>query len=649
MAINAEKVRIIVEANTNSAERNLNNLDGQTNSLVSTLQTLAGPAAIGAAVAGIVRLGRESVQAFAVQEQAEARLAATIEATGGAAGLTARELEGLASSLQGVTQFGDEAIIGAESLLLTFREVGEDVFPRALESILDVSEAMGQDLQASTVQLGKALNDPVRGLTALRRVGIQFTAEQEELIASFVESGDVASAQGVILTELENQFGGVARAAAETASGGITQMNNALGDVSEEIGAFITSVGTGDASIVGIITTIATAFANAGRETRALQDALDELGETGEVIGELAQLENDLAAARERQLQPGQLLNTQLTEYIFALQDAIEEERARVALEQRAQALQAQGEAAAAAAAEAEAERQAEISRLAAIRAEDLANLQAAFDQTTEGQIAATEASLAYFETFIQGPMAVAVVQSLRDQLANLRGEQEAVAEEVETLTQEQLGYYEEYYSALENIERDYYANLHEQKLQDIEDDRQRQVEAERTADQILSVVSSTAQAFGTAAATGESFAEALGTAAKSAAATILNTVGERALAEAAFYTAASLVPFGQANIPAAIGFGTAATAAFAGAAAIQAFAGGGSFVTNGPQAILVGDNPGGQEQVDITPIGSQNRAGPRSGPQEANIFLDRQLFLRIVQDGLDSNQLTFTTDNLRG
>ncbi len=184
-------------------------------------------------------LGKASERLFQIQEAQEAKLEATIRATGSAAGLTAEELKNMASELQGVTKFGDEATIGAQSLLLTFKSIGGDVFPRALESILDVSEAMGQDLKSSTVQIGKALNDPVAGLAALGRVGIQFSDVQKDLIKGFQESGDLASAQGVILEELEGQFGGVARAAAETAEGIQVQLNNSIGDLQEAIGESI--------------------------------------------------------------------------------------------------------------------------------------------------------------------------------------------------------------------------------------------------------------------------------------------------------------------------------------------------------------------------------------------------------------------------
>ncbi len=175
------------------------------------------------------------IAAAKVQEDAEKKLNATLRSTAEIAGLTFKELTKMASGLQKITTFGDEAIIEAQSLLLTFTKIGKDVFPTALKSILDVSKGMGQDLKASTLQLGKALNDPIQGIAALTRVGITLSSTQEDQIRKFVELNDVASAQAIILGELQTQFGGQAEAAKE-GLGEVDQLGNAFGDLVEDIG-----------------------------------------------------------------------------------------------------------------------------------------------------------------------------------------------------------------------------------------------------------------------------------------------------------------------------------------------------------------------------------------------------------------------------
>lgn len=199
--------------------------------------TLGVAAKIGAAGVGafVGVLGFAIAEAGAAEE-VQAKLGATIKSTGGIAGITAEEVTSLSDALQAVTKFGDEEITSAQTLLLTFTKVGEDVFPRATETILNMSEAMGTDLQSSTIQLGKALNDPIAGIGALARVGVQLSDQQEKQIKDFVAVGNVAAAQGVILDELETQFGGVARAAGDTLPGQMAKFQNALGNAAETIG-----------------------------------------------------------------------------------------------------------------------------------------------------------------------------------------------------------------------------------------------------------------------------------------------------------------------------------------------------------------------------------------------------------------------------
>lgn len=167
------------------------------------------------------------------QEQALAQLDARLQSTQGAAGLNRDQLISMAAAMQRVTTVGDEATLGTEAMLLTFTRIGGEVFPRALEAVLDLSQGMGQDLKSSAILVGKALNDPIKGLSALGRAGVQFTDQQKDQIAAMVEAGRVAEAQGLILGELETQFGGAARAARDTLGGALKALQNAFGDLLE--------------------------------------------------------------------------------------------------------------------------------------------------------------------------------------------------------------------------------------------------------------------------------------------------------------------------------------------------------------------------------------------------------------------------------
>lgn len=180
-----------------------------------------------------------SVQAFRDQAKAVAQVEQGLKSTGNAAGRTLGDLTKMASELQKNTLFGDEDILqNATAQLLTFTNIAGDEFDRTQKAALDLATRLGGDLKSASIQLGKALNDPIANLSALSRSGIQFSKEQKEVIKSLAETGELAKAQGIILDELEKQYGGSAEAAAE-ADGGITQLGNAIGDLGEEIGRVV--------------------------------------------------------------------------------------------------------------------------------------------------------------------------------------------------------------------------------------------------------------------------------------------------------------------------------------------------------------------------------------------------------------------------
>jgi hypothetical protein len=229
----AETLTIKINGDTKEFQIAVKGLENQTKKLGTDLGAIAKKASI--AFAGLTATVSGLIATYRTQEQAERKLETALTSTSYAAGISADELKNLASELQSVSTFGDEAIIEAQALLLTFTKIGKDVFPMATESILNMSAAMGTDLKSSTVMLGKALNDPIAGVTALSRAGVQLTETQKEQIKTQTELGNVSKAQKIILQELETQFGGQARATAE-GTGRFIQLSNTLGDVAEVIG-----------------------------------------------------------------------------------------------------------------------------------------------------------------------------------------------------------------------------------------------------------------------------------------------------------------------------------------------------------------------------------------------------------------------------
>jgi hypothetical protein len=165
-----------------------------------------------------------------------AQTEAVIRSTGGAAMISADEINRMAGAFQDITAFSDESVQAMQNILLTFTNIGMPIFKQTTQAVLDMSAALGTDLQGTAIQVGKALQDPILGITALRRVGVNFAADQVDVIKALVDTGRAAEAQQIILEELNKEFGGSAQAALGTYTGQLEQLKNQLSDIGELIG-----------------------------------------------------------------------------------------------------------------------------------------------------------------------------------------------------------------------------------------------------------------------------------------------------------------------------------------------------------------------------------------------------------------------------
>lgn len=166
-------------------------------------------------------------------EKAAAQLDSAFAKTGKTLGLTRSALDGLATEMQRTTTYGDDLVKEAQAILLSFDQVRGEAFERTIKVAGDLSTRLGVDLKSSVRQVGLALQDPVAGLTLLRRAGISFNDSQKNLIKSLLDTGQAGKAQNVILSELERRFGGAAQAARNTLGGALAGLKNAFGDLFE--------------------------------------------------------------------------------------------------------------------------------------------------------------------------------------------------------------------------------------------------------------------------------------------------------------------------------------------------------------------------------------------------------------------------------
>ena len=201
--------------------------------------------------AGLVGFFQGAISEAQQAQQVMRQTNAVIQSTGGVAGVTAGHLADLSGQLSQVAAVDDEVIQQGGNLLLTFRNVRAEggIFDDALASALDMSAALGTELQPNIMAVGRALNDPIAGISRLTRMGVTFTDQQKDQIAAMVYFGDVAGAQRIILEELATEFGGAAEANA-TAS---QRMSVAWGNVQEAIGTLLLpAFGAGAQAVAGL-------------------------------------------------------------------------------------------------------------------------------------------------------------------------------------------------------------------------------------------------------------------------------------------------------------------------------------------------------------------------------------------------------------
>ena len=199
---------------------------------------------VGQALTGLFEGVKQTFKDLTRIQRISAQTAAVIESTGSAAGFTVGEIEDMAGALEDLTAQEAEAVQEGANMLLTFTNIGKEVFPDALAVINDMGVALGQDLSQVAIQVGKALNDPVLGISALTRVGVSFTEEQKAVINSLVETGEVAEAQKIILEELAKEFGGSGEAFAQTIEGQQALIDHQIGTIKETLlGTFLPLMG----------------------------------------------------------------------------------------------------------------------------------------------------------------------------------------------------------------------------------------------------------------------------------------------------------------------------------------------------------------------------------------------------------------------
>jgi hypothetical protein len=228
-------------AATKGAQTQLQKLNAGAAKISSGMNKAFASIGIGFSLVAITRGLTSAVEAAERVQESDQRLetvAKSMGLFGNETAIVTTKLKKYADRLELTTGVEAETIKLVQAKLFTFKELGKTAdeldgqFDRATKAALDLAATGFGSAETNAVQLGKALQDPIKGITALARAGVTFTAEEKEKIKVLVEGNKLLEAQDLILSAIEQQVGGVAEATAKSSA----KIKNAFGQIEDAIG-----------------------------------------------------------------------------------------------------------------------------------------------------------------------------------------------------------------------------------------------------------------------------------------------------------------------------------------------------------------------------------------------------------------------------
>ncbi|MEP7197262.1 MAG: phage tail length tape measure family protein [Saprospiraceae bacterium] len=248
-----------------------------------------------AAAGALKAFGSDSIHQFTEAETAIKKVNAQLIATGNASGKTSEGIIKIAKELEIATGIDDDNIIDqVSSKLLTFGRIQGETFDRAQKNAIDLAQVMGGDLGGAATLIGKALDNPIRGLTILAKAGISFDEATQKQIKDAIKANDIFKAQALILGGVESRVKGVSDSINNSDLKGIRRITFEFNDFKEEAGKVLVSLAN---DFIDFGKALSNGTFNVPVGLKQTKIATDEL--TASIAKEQAQIESGFQALKD--------------------------------------------------------------------------------------------------------------------------------------------------------------------------------------------------------------------------------------------------------------------------------------------------------------------------------------------------------------